>query len=209
MNELTPSNIVSRAWDLFKANASDLIVVLFVYAIIKGFLSSLESMTEESFFIISFLTSFINAIISIVLSLGFARALLDVVDGGKAKLNTLFKHRDSKLLMHYILGLLLSGIAMVVGILLFVVPGLYLIARLQFFTLVLLEQDEPNFIDALKESWEMTENHVWDLVGIALVAIVIVLAGALALIIGLLAAIPVVGLMSAVVYRMLQSQRLY
>jgi uncharacterized membrane protein len=209
MNELTPSNIVSRAWDLFKANASDLIVVLFVYAIIKGLLSSLESMTEESFFIISFLTSFINAIISIVLSLGFARALLDVVDGGKAELNTLFKHQDSKLLMHYILGLLLSGIAMVVGILLFIVPGLYLIARLQFFTLVLLEQDEPNFIDALKESWEMTENHVWDLVGIALVAIVIVLAGALALVIGLLAAIPVVGLMSAVVYRMLQSQRLY
>jgi uncharacterized membrane protein len=208
MIELSLSNIVSKAWNLFKQNASDLIVVLFVYMVISGLLSFAEEMTAGSMWYISLSASIIKIIASLVLSLGLTRAFLNVVDGDKSDVNTLFQHRDAKLILHYVIGSIIGTIVIFVGLILLIIPGIYIIARLQFFTLVLLEQEEPNFMDALKESWDMTANHVWDLVGIGIVSIIIILAGFLALIVGLFVAIPVVGLMSSIVYRLLQTKQL-
>jgi uncharacterized membrane protein len=97
------------------------------------------------------------------------------------------------------------ALAVMVGLIFLIIPGLYIAFRLQFFNLVLLEQDEPNFSEALKSSWEMTRGYVIDLLGIAIISAFIVMAGILALFVGIFIAIPVVSLMGVLVYRKLKA----
>lgn len=58
-------------------------------------------------------------------------------------------------------------------------------------------------LDALKTSMELTKGNRWPLFGFALLTALIVALGVLALGVGLLVAIPIVGLATAYAYRLL------
>ena len=50
------------------------------------------------------------------------------------------------------------GIIVVFGICLFIIPGIYLALRLQFFTAFIVEED-TGIIESLKRSWEITRGQ--------------------------------------------------
>jgi uncharacterized membrane protein len=205
MSTLSISSVVGSAWTHFKQHGSSVLVILFVYCLISFCLGAISTALAEGTTAIIILFSLFQSVVNTILALGFYRVLLDIVDGGTPELSRLFSQTNTTLILHSIVGSIALGLAVVIGLIFLILPGLYMIFRLQFFSLILLEQDEPKFLEALKESWRLTEGHVLDLVGLFIISILIVLAGVLALFLGLLVAIPVVSIMTAVVYRRLQS----
>ena len=204
MKDISVSKIFGKAWELFKANGSDLVVVTFIYVFLSSTLSIVDSLTEGSPFIIVLIISIICGIAQMILALGFNFILLNTIDGNKFHLQELFNKRSPTLIFQYIVGSILSGVAIVLGFIFLIIPGIYLAIRLQYFTLCILEQEVPDCGKALNESWNMTEGHVLDLFSLGILSICLVILGLIALFVGLFVAIPVAGLMSAVAYRILK-----
>ena len=73
---------------------------------------------------------------------------------------------------------IMSGIAITLGLILLIIPGLYLNARWSAASAGVLAEDQTAS-GALSDSWAMTERSVWPILGIALVIFVpmIVFAG--------------------------------
>ena len=206
MEFISTSNIFGKAWEIFQQNGSDLVVISFVYVFISCILSIMDSATTGANYVIVFIISIACGILQMVLSLGFYRILLDTINSEKPQLAELFSQRNSNLILHYIIGSIVSGVAIVIGFIFLIIPGIYLATRLQFFHLRLLEQENPDCIKALTDSWNMTENHVLDLIGLGFITCCIVILGFLALIVGLIVAIPIVGLMSTIAYCILSKK---
>jgi len=206
MNNISISNIVSEAWTLFKEHASSIIVILLVYLVTNSIISFIGVAVMGDSILITFIFQIIQSIIGIILALGFNRILLNIINGESYEVNTLFSQTNFSLVLNTIIGSVVIGIAIIVGLVFLILPGLYIAFRLQFFNYALLEQETPNFSDAIKTSWDMTKGHVIDLVVIAIVSGIIVIGGVLALIIGLFVAIPVISLMSVLVYKNLKTK---
>jgi uncharacterized membrane protein len=206
MKDISVSNIFGKAWEIFKENSSDLVVLTFVYIILSIILSTIDSYTEGPNSLILLIISIVCGIGQMILALGFYRILLNTVDSQKSNLSVLFDQRRPTLILHYIIGSIVSGVAIVIGFIFLIIPGIYLAIRFQFFTYCLLEQEEPECIKALNDSWRMTEGHVLDLFALCFLSICIVILGFIALILGLFVAIPVAGLMTAIAYRILSSK---
>ena len=206
MEFISPSNIFNKAWGIFQQYGSDLVVVTFVYLLISCLLSIVDTATTGANFIIVFIISIACGLLQMVFALGFYRILLDTVYSEKPQLAELFKQRNPNLILHYIIGSILAGVAIIIGFIFLIIPGIYLATRLQFFTLRLLEQENPDCIKALTDSWNMSENHVLDLIGLGFITFCIVTLGFLALLIGLFVAIPFISLMSTIAYDILSKK---
>ena len=204
-NSLSISSVVESAWSLFKKHGSSILVILMVYTLISGSISFITTTLTGNTIILTLVFSVVKIVIDTLLLLGVYRVLLDVVDGKKPELTKLFSQTNFPRIIHSILGTIIVAILVLMGCVLLLFPGLYILFRLQFCSLIILEQEKPNFTEAIKESWLLTENHVIDLIGIGLVSFMIVLGGLLAFLLGLLVAIPLVSIVTAVVYRRLQS----
>jgi uncharacterized membrane protein len=89
-----------------------------------------------------------------------------------------------------VIASLLTSLLVALGILLFVIPGIYLAVTYGFTTL--------NIIDGNMEFWPAMENsrktltrHFWAYAGLGLILLLIILAGSLAFGVGLVVALPV------------------
>jgi hypothetical protein len=60
---------------------------------------------------------------------------------------------------------ILSGIAIYLGMLLLIVPGLYLIGRLNLSLIAIADREVRNPITALQASWAVTQGNGWRIVG--------------------------------------------
>ncbi|HHZ97709.1 MAG TPA: hypothetical protein EYN67_19690 [Flavobacteriales bacterium] len=205
MSTISISNIVSEAWALFKEHASSIIVIMLVYFGTTILISLIGIGVTGASIIMSVLFQVLQSVIGVILALGFYKIFLNILDGQTPDIHTLFSQTSPNLIIHSFVGSIVMALAVMAGLIFLIIPGLYIAFRLQFFNLVLLDQDEPNFSEALKSSWEMTRGYVLDLLGIAIISAFIVMAGILALFVGIFIAIPVVSLMGVLVYRKLKA----
>ena len=89
-------------------------------------------------------------------------------------------------------GYILYFLAVLVGLILFIVPGLILSARLYFFDLLIIDKGMRP-IQALKESYAMTKGHGWKIFLLAyVVAPILFVLGIVTLLVGILVVIPIV-----------------
>ena len=96
--------------------------------------------------------------------------------------------------------MLLLGIGM--GIVLFIIPGIYLLLRLMFTQYTFLEQG--GIVRSFKESWRLTEGHFYTQEVVLLVAFGLILLGAITFGLGLIFIQPLVTLYLVIYYRYLQ-----
>ncbi|MFB6178990.1 MAG: hypothetical protein ABEI77_04620 [Halorientalis sp.] len=83
-----------------------------------------------------------------------------------------------------IVGGIVAGVFTLVGLVFLVVPGIYIALSLLFVRQEIAVADE-NFIDALAGSWGLTEGNRWELLGLALIVLVInAIAGSPAIALG-------------------------
>jgi hypothetical protein len=216
---LDPGSIVARAWELTKRHFGLLIGAGGIYlAISIGYsfaveipLGVIESLAAESgappsapLQVYQAATSIVGHVLDLFLSLGLARIGLNLIAGRPAEVGMLFGE-GGKLVRA--IGASVIYFAMVlVGLLLFVVPGIYLAIRFGQFKTAIVDQD-LGILESLQYSSRLTEGNRLNLFWLALLSILIVLAGLLALVVGLLAALPLVYLADLLAYRWLQHGR--
>lgn len=217
MNDLSVSYIYGQAWELTKKNLLPLVlVVLFYYLLVSG--ATIWSILPPNFDFSDFVNgsfvpredpNFIGNLINILLgcffSVGFYTSALRISRGvGGVSVDNFL--RPLAVYVKFIAVGLIVGVATALGLILFIVPGIYVAIRLACATLYTLDHPEAGIIESIKASWQMTKGHMLELIGLFIVAIFVMLLGYLCCCVGTLVAFPVVILSFTQIYLVLNEQ---
>jgi hypothetical protein len=220
---------ISRGFELMKANLGMVIavVVIFgaiswtagsVFGVIEGLLGGgiqpgfeIDPQTGEfqpqnqeitpAQVLVSIVVNLINQLVSVFLALGMTRIGLNIVDGREFSIGMLFGEAG-KLVRAFLAGLL-YGLAVAVGLVLLIVPGIYIALRYGQYQAAIVDRD-MGVMESLAYSSRITEGQKWPLLGLAILSFLIVIAGVLALCVGVVFAYPIVWLAGVVAYRWMQ-----
>jgi uncharacterized membrane protein len=143
----------------------------------------------------------VSQVLSIFLALGLVRVGLNLVSGKPVSVAMLFS--EGRKLLRAFGATILYGAMLVIGFLLLIVPGIYLALRYGQYMTAIVDRD-MGILESLSYSSSITTNNRLNLFLLALMAIVIVIAGCLALVVGLIFAYPVIWLSWMVAYRWMQ-----
>ncbi len=125
---------------------------------------------------------------------------LNIVKGEHASVGMIFGEGGK--ILNYFIASIFYFLILFIGLLLFIAPGIYLGLRLGLYQFAIVDKDLGP-IEALKYSFKITNGNVANLFGLYLMIFLITLAGILAFLLGLLAAIPVAFLSTIVAYHYL------
>ncbi len=212
---------ISRGFQLTKTHFVPLLGILVIYTVIglftNGILTAVDvgtgmggtqtinlfgqTITQHK---PSLLHQLISNLVSIYLSLGMLRIALNVVDGKPFTLGQLFSCGPQ--LITGFLASLIFVVMVLAGALLFIVPGIYLAIRFGPYLTVIADKNLAVF-DSLSYASRLTTNSRLNLFVLGIFSILVMIAGFLALIVGLFFAYPVVLLAWAVSYRWMQYGR--
>ncbi|MCW1883901.1 GYF domain-containing protein [Luteolibacter flavescens] len=211
---------ISRAWDLTKRHFGMLIAVGLIYGALSagfGVLTELPIILQEAgtsdhqIYTPSaamkgyiFVANCVSHIFDIFLGLGLTRIGLNLVSEKPAEIGMLFG--EGRKLVTGVLAAILYYSMVALGLILLIFPGIYLALRFGQYQAAIVDKD-LGVMDSLKYSARITQGNLLSLFGLAIVSMLIVLAGVLALLVGLFAALPIVYLASYVSYRWLQYGR--
>jgi membrane-anchored glycerophosphoryl diester phosphodiesterase (GDPDase) len=198
------SEVLSSSWETLKANALVLIGLFFGYNVVIFILGFVLGIIMYEFPGGSLIVQLISLAISAFFSLGFIKIILQALNGEEPQVSA-FQEQLPKFITA-ILASLLTGLIVTIGLILLILPGLYLSIRLQF-GLYFIVEENAGVIDSLKKSWELTSNNdlLVPLILLALAAIGLVIAGIICLGVGVLVAAPLVYVMQAKVYTILKA----
>lgn len=177
--------------------ASELLSFVFVQASIQA------NAAEPVFMIVGVVISILTAVAGIVLQVGIIKIALAAVDGTPWHWKDLYQHYNR--FRDFLLSNILYGLAVVVGLILLIIPGIVVAVALGVFHYALVDK-KAGPLEALKQSRALTKGARWKLFLFTIVSFLVTIAGLAAVVIGLLVAIPVMTLAGAWVYRQLERQ---
>jgi len=130
------------------------------------------------------------------------RGAFDAVDGREVTLGGMFERWDK---IQVVVAALVISVLTVIGLVLCVLPGFAVIFLTWFTTYFIVDRGE-DAVTAMKSSFSFATQHVGPLLLLALLSFLCFVVGALACLVGLLVAYPVVSIAAAYSYRRLQDQ---
>lgn len=143
----------------------------------------------------------VSQLLSIFMSLGLVRVGLNFVSGRDVSVAQLFG--EGRKMLRAIGAYIIFGVAFAIGLLLLIVPGIYIMLRYGQFLTAIVDRD-MGIMEAFSYSSSITTNNRLNIFLLGLLSILIVIAGLLALCIGLIFAYPVIWLSWLVSYRWMQ-----
>jgi len=202
--EFSSNAAVRFGWGTFKKRpwffVGSTFVILFASALINGLTSGIDAAITGSAQEPSIAGTVVNLALGTLISMGATAFYLAAHDNPETV--------DLSLLWHprpfwKFLGVtILLTLAVAIGLILLIVPGIIFGLMFMFATFVVIER-ELGPIDAMNESHRITRGHKWQLFGFMLLLLLINLLGLLALVVGLLVSIPVSTLAFVHAYRVL------
>lgn len=143
----------------------------------------------------------LNQILSIFLYLGVTRIGLNIVSGKPFSVGMLFGGGDK--LLRAIGATILYYAMVAVGLVLLIVPGIYLAVRFGQYQVAIVDKD-LGILESFAYSSSITTNNRMNLFVLALLSLLIFIAGCAALVVGIFFTIPVAWLSWMVAYRWMQ-----
>ena len=193
---------VEYGWNAMKANFGVLLVLTIITLVVSGGLNGAKQGTVGEGFSLSF--SITGLIVNSIIGIISIKIALNIFDGKGVGLDEI--GFNLKLLLNYIGGYLLYMIIVVLGLFLLIVPGVIWGIKYSFMFYIMVDQ-KVGPVKALEMSGQMTDGIKMDLFVLYLVYILIVIAGFLALFIGIFVAIPVLMMAQVYVYRQMSGYR--
>lgn len=190
---------LKESWQIFTAHPWYFIVLAFVSLI-------LNLVSRGEHVIIAVLV----IIASIIWGYVWVSSSLAAVDGKHDMLqfSMIEKHLPSFTQFWKLIAVgVLSGLIIIAGTILLIIPGLYFMIKLSFANLAFVDR-QGKITDALKYSWNITKGsrQFWKTVLVLLTIIGLVILGLIALGVGILIAYPLAMLLIAKLYRALEQQ---
>lgn len=191
--EFSIGSALRFGWETFKTRpwffVGVSIVIALVYIVI-GALSEIDTLVG----------TVLDVFLSTLAGMGVTAFYLAAHDSSEAvELSLLWHPRP---FWKYFAATIVVGIAMILGLILLIVPGIIFALMFMFTTFIVIDR-ELGPIEAMKESMRITRGHKWPLLGFVLVLGLLNVAGAVALGVGLLVSIPVSFLAFVHAYRTL------
>jgi hypothetical protein len=146
-------------------------------------------------------TMILGNALSILLSLGLVRIGLNLASGKQVSVTMLFG--EGRKLLPAIGASIIFGVMMVIGFILLIIPGIYVILRYGQFMNAMVDRD-LGVMDSFSYSSSITTNNRLNIFLLGLLSIAIAIAGALALVVGLIFAYPLIWLSWMVAFRWMQ-----
>ena len=194
---INTSDYIKTGWEKFKDNYGTVLLRAFLMFLLSASFGFVMSYFLKDANVLKYvLKTILDTFIQIFLLMTFINVFDDTQRGCISDFLTFIR---------FMLSNFLYGIIVIVGLLLFVFPGIYLGIRLQFIFYLLLDK-EMSIKEAFSTSWKMTEEKSWDLFCFGLLIICFNVLGALCLLVGLAVTIPVSTLAVIGLYRELESQ---
>lgn len=174
-----------------------IMLTLFAVQVAGSIVDKVLHDTLEGFFALMALN-----IIGLFLGVGFTLITLKLARGEHAAYRDIWP--SLKLVWHYFCATAVSGLLIVLGLILLIVPGIYLLLRYSMVRFAIL--DGSGITDSLRKSAAMTKDIKWKLLGFFIVLVALNILGVLLLLVGLLVTIPVSAIAYAHVYQKLNSR---
>lgn len=188
-------------WDSFKKEWKLLLTVFIGVWVISAILSGISgNLYESDASVAGVLVDILSYVVNAILGVGLLRILLDVTDHKKASWRSLYTEHGKA--WRYILATILYGLMVVVGLILLVVPGIYLAVKFQFYAYFIVDKN-MGVIESLKHSSKITKGSIMNLFLFGLICVALGLLGLLAFGVGLLVVVPVLSVASTHIYRKL------
>lgn len=194
-NNLNIGEIISEGWDKTKKNFWFLFCLMVTSVI-------LMAITQYS--------EILDFILGIPLGIATLTIALVIVGGHTPKYEDLFKSfKNYKITLNFFITSILCIMIIVLGFVFFIIPGIYLAVRLQFYKFLVIENENMSPVGIIKESYKMTEGYFWKLFGFIVVMVVINLIGAIPLGLGLIFTVPLTLISGAVFYKKLKPHHIH
>lgn len=199
MKTFSIKEALKRGWDLFTKHWVTLLL-LGVMFVILGAIQEMFDKDMYWFNPIAWIVMIASIIVQILVQIGATKLLLNIEDGREVELMSVFSHKN--LFWKYIGASILCSVMIMVGLVLLIIPGLYLFSRFGF-TLTALVDRNLGIKEAFKASSDMTEGMRLKVLGFVAVIILLNILGAIPFGLGLVISIPVTALAWMHVYRTL------
>lgn len=196
MHTFSIKEAFGSAWSAFKRHAWMLVGAT---AFIGGVSLVGNMIIGDDTGILSFILSVALALATWWFSLGFIRMGLLVHGGGTPVFKMLFGESWDRT-WKYAVASIVTSVIVIVGLVLLIVPGIIAQVMLSLSVFFILEKGSGP-VEALKESRRMTKGKRWDLFLFFVVAVLLNIAGAIPMGLGLLVTVPVTLLAFVHVYK--------
>ena len=187
-------------WETMKKNFGFFLAILIVGFIAQNILGFFAEFFKRESPVIYFLLTLGGVFLNMLVSIGILKIALHFCDNEPAQIFELFAYPE--LVLRFLGIAILSGLAVLGGAILLIVPGIILAIRLQYAGYLLVDKN-TGVMEALKKSMAMTKGVAWDLFVLGCLMGLVALAGVLCLGVGLFAALPTIMVANAFVYRKL------
>lgn len=199
--ELTVGYILKSSWIAVKANIWILSGLFFVYMVLSQVIQLFAGSNYASLRFI-----FFNIAVYVVTLLfygGYIKNIMQAFNGDEPQFKA-FGEMSGRILNLFISSILFI-IAAVIGLALFIIPGIYIMLRLQFYMIAIVDKN-MNPIEALQYSWKISRGHVWKLFLIYLTQLGLSILGILLLFIGIIFTTPIAISMQVKTYKILTKE---
>lgn len=209
---------IAWGWTKFSQNVGPVLIatlVIFGASIVLSFLTSMMtggfsesslmgpgSLSFAAMSAGSFIGQLIQTVVVLILSGVAAKAALEVTEGNPYDFFGAFSKVNY---VNLIVASLVVGLLTLVGFILLVIPGVIVIF-LTYLTTYSVVDDGKSPIDAIKHSVSLVSANLGDAFVLAILNVVVIIAGFIALCVGVLVAVPVTTFASAYAYRVFNGQ---
>jgi uncharacterized membrane protein len=196
----------SHGWSVFKKRPWLMIgavVIMIVISTISGAVTQSISDQAVSVYAITIASAFDFFVVQMLISMGFIAFTIKASDHPEmAHVSNLWAPHSY---FKYLGTSILVTIIFIIGLVLFVIPGIIAAVLLIFAPYLVMDRNEGP-ITAIKQSFHAVTGHFWGVLLLIIASIVVNIVGVLLIGIGLLVSIPVTLLAMAHAYRLVLGQ---
>lgn len=205
MKELTLKEVFSEGWRYAKEHLGFLIgylLIMFLAQFLIGLFAGVFD--EKQKYLVSFVLNVIGTIVGLYLQLGLYNSALMITSWMKPTFEELYS--NGRHLVSWFVANILFNLMVLAGLILLIIPGLYLGARYGLFPFFLIDQNLGP-IEALKAASKASEGKRGFIFLFFVSAFFLNVLGALLLGVGLLFTIPLTLMAFAVIYRKITGEQ--
>ena len=195
------SEVFGTSWKHTKSQIW-VLVGLFIGFSILSMIVTLFGMPAQGSIVGRVIVQIVSLLISCIFMLGYVKNIFQALDGEEPQFSAY--GQQSRKIITYLIANILFSIAVCIGMVLLIIPGIYLYLRLQFFTAFIVEED-CGIIESLQKSWNMTQGQTLPLFLLLLTMIGTAIVGCILFFIGFFVAVPLIYMMQCYTFRKLNT----
>lgn len=198
-----PVEAYKKAWEKLVGLKGTFWIALIIYAVIAGVLTAITTFVLGSsdpldYGVGDLVGQILTTFLLSPLYAGLFMIVLKHSIGSPIQVGELFNYYN-KIVPIFIVTIL-TQLLVILGLILFILPGIYLAVAFSF-ALPLVVEKNMSPVEALKASRKVVHHKWFSFAGFLLLGLVVVIVGAIALLVGLVWAVPLIVLAWALLYR--------